>query len=109
VSNLLKHRFGHHIRKLRKGRNLTQEGLAERSNLSVDAVRRIERGGFSPSLETVHKLSEGLELSLQTLFRGFESQKRDYVAEICDFMSTRTGREAQVAWRVVRAIFYDER
>jgi transcriptional regulator with XRE-family HTH domain len=105
----LRQKFGEHIRQLRKGRELTQEALAERSDLSVDAIRRIERGGFSPSLETVHKLSEGLELSLQTLFKGFEHQKRDYVAEMCDFLSKRSAREGKVAWRVVRAIFTDDR
>lgn len=99
--------FGGHIRNLRLARNLTQEALAERSNLSVDAVRRIERGAFSPSLETVRKLSSGLDLSLRTLFHSFEREKRDHVAEICDYLARRSGREVKLAWRVIRAMFED--
>src|SRR5688572_6752011 len=93
--------FGGHIRNLRLARNLTQEELTERSSLSVDAVRRIERGAFSPSLETVRKLSSGLEVSLRTLFQSFERDRRDHVAEICDYLARRSGRDVKLAWRVL--------
>lgn len=97
--------FGEHIRTMRKARGLTQEALAEKSGLSVDAVRRVERDAFSPSLETVRKLATGLDLSLKTLFQGLEGDRRDQVQEICDFLARRTGREIRLAWRVVRAMF----
>jgi len=100
--------FGAHIRMLRRSRGLTQEELAERSELSVDAIRRIERDAFSPSLETLRKLCKGLDISLRTLFQGFERERRDYVAELCDFLARRNQREVKLAWRVVRAMF-DER
>jgi transcriptional regulator with XRE-family HTH domain len=100
-------KFGNHIRSLRQSRDLTQQELAERSNLSVDAIRRIERGAFSPSLETVRKLSGGLEISLRTLFQGLEHERRDHVAEICDFLARRNGQEVKMAWRVIRAMFED--
>ncbi len=105
---ILAGRFGHHVKRLRNSRKLTQEELAERSELSVDAIRRIERGAFSPSLETLGKLSSGLNVSLKTLFHSFEGERTDRVAEICDYLSSRSGREVQLAWRVIRAMF-DER
>ncbi|AKJ05138.1 helix-turn-helix protein [Archangium gephyra] len=98
-------RFGTHLRRLRTAQQLTQEQLAERSGLSVDAIRRIERGAFSPSLETLAKLTEGLDVSLKTLFQTFEREKSDRVAELCDFLSNRSGRDVQLVWRVVRAMF----
>ncbi len=93
------------MRKLRNARELTQEALAERSDLSVDAIRRIERGSFSPSLDTLGKLSVGLDVSLKTLFQGFERERTDDVAEICDFLTSRSGREVKLAWRVIQAMF----
>lgn len=99
--------FGEHIRELRKARALTQEALAERAGLSVDAIRRIERDAFSPSLETVRKLSVGLDLSLRTLFQGVDGERRDPVQEICDFLGRRNAREVKLAWRVLRAMFDD--
>ena len=98
-------KFGGHLRDLRKARVLTQEALAERSSLSVDAVRRIERGAFSPSLDTLRKLALGLDVNLHTLFEGFAVQRRDTVAEICDYLQRRRPDEIKLIWRVIRAIF----
>ncbi|HZN93935.1 MAG TPA: helix-turn-helix transcriptional regulator [Myxococcales bacterium] len=98
-------KFGGHLRDLRKARALTQEVLAERSSLSVDAVRRIERGAFSPSLDTLRKLAHGLEIGLHTLFEGFATQRRDTVEELCDFLQRRRPEDLKMVWRVVRAIF----
>lgn len=98
-------RFGAHIRALREARHLTQEALAERSDLSVDAIRRIERGAFSPSLNTVAGLAKGLDISLASLFEGFDRGRRDDVAEIADYLATRSAREVRAVWRVVRALF----
>ena len=98
-------RFGVHVRTLRHARQLTQEELAERSALSVDAVRRIERGAFSPSLETVSKLATGLEVSLRTLFNDFDRDRRDQVAELCDYLGRRNRTELRMVWRVIRAMF----
>ena len=98
-------RFGVHVRALRHARQFTQEGLAERSELSVDAVRRIERGAFSPSLETVNKLATGLDVSLRTLFNDFDRDRRDQVAELCDYLGKRNRKELRMVWRVIRAMF----
>lgn len=98
-------RFGAHVRSLREVRHLTQEALAERSELSVDAIRRIERGGFSPSLNTLSALASGLDVSLGTLFTTFERGRRDEVTEVADYLSGRTAREVRTAWRVMRALF----
>jgi transcriptional regulator with XRE-family HTH domain len=98
-------RFGAHIRALREARHLTQEALAERSELSVDSVRRIERGAFSPTLNTLAALAKGLEISLASLFESFDRGRRDDVAEIVDYLATRTAREVRTVWRVVRALF----
>jgi transcriptional regulator with XRE-family HTH domain len=97
--------FGNHVRKLRQGRGLTQEALANRSKLSVDAVRRLEQGAFSPSLNTVRKLSHGLNISLKTMFESFQRRRRELVQELCDFLDDLSGAEVAQAWRVVRAMF----
>jgi transcriptional regulator with XRE-family HTH domain len=101
----LRYRFGAHVRKLRRARRLTQEALAERSELSVDAVRRIERGRLSPTLETLKKLATGLNLSLHRLFQNLDEDRPHQVDAISDFLGRRSGREVQLAWRVIQAMF----
>ncbi len=98
-------RFGDHIRDLRQARGLTQQELAERSELSVDAIRRIERGVLSPSLDTLQKLSRGMRISLPTLFRPLDGSGRDELAEICDYLAHLDAHQLQTAWRVIQAMF----
>jgi transcriptional regulator with XRE-family HTH domain len=98
-------RLGDHVRGLRQGRGFTQDQLAERSDLSVDAIRRIERGAFSPSLDTLNKLSAGLQVSLSTLFGELERERSFPVSQICDYLANRKSQEIALVWRVVRAMF----
>lgn len=99
-------RFGRHLREHRERRGLTQERLAERSDLSADAIRRLEAGSFSPSLQTLSKLVRGLDLTLTTFFSGLE-RGRDFAQEIADYLRARTPKERELAWRVLRSLFDD--
>lgn len=103
----LEGRFGAKVRALRGERNLTQEELAQRSEISVDSIRRIERGELSPSLSTLIKLAEGLDLRLRTLFSGLDNETRQptpLVDQICDFLHHLSPNEVVRARRVLRAM-----
>ncbi|NVB36458.1 helix-turn-helix transcriptional regulator [Pseudenhygromyxa sp. WMMC2535] len=79
--------FGRHVRSLRKARGLTQEALAHRSELSADTIRRLERGSFSPSLDTLIKLCKGFDLEISTLFLSFELGEAQPSSELHDLLS----------------------
>lgn len=102
------HKFGRQIRELRQGRRLTQVALARGSGLSIDAVRRIERGAFSPSLETIRRLCTGLGVTMATLFQGLETGRRDDLAELCDWLASRSREDIALLRRLARALFEDE-
>ncbi len=99
--------FGRHIRSLRLARGMTQDMLADRSALSADTIRRLEHGNFSPSLETVRKLCNGLDLKMSTLFESYELGGRNEVRELVDLLSTRSPRELVMANRVLRSFFLE--
>ena len=73
--------------------------------MSVDAIRGIERGRISPSLDSLIKLGVGLDISLRTLFSTFEKGARDGLAELTDFLSHRTPQETRLVARIVKALF----
>jgi transcriptional regulator with XRE-family HTH domain len=50
--------FGAHVRGLRVTGGLTQEELAECSELHVDTIKGLERNTFEPSLRTLRKLAK---------------------------------------------------
>jgi transcriptional regulator with XRE-family HTH domain len=53
--------FGANLRHLRKARGLTQNRLAERIEVSLDMVSKMERGAAAPSFDTIEKLCDALE------------------------------------------------
>jgi transcriptional regulator with XRE-family HTH domain len=60
--------LGDRVARLRRLADLTQEGLAERSGVSVDVVRKLEqRRKHSARLPTLHALARGLGVELTAL------------------------------------------
>ncbi|HEV7571785.1 MAG TPA: helix-turn-helix transcriptional regulator [Thermoanaerobaculia bacterium] len=63
--------FGKHLRTLRRERDISQETLAERANLGVNIIGRLERAIISPGLITILKLSAALGVSAAEMLRPF--------------------------------------
>jgi transcriptional regulator with XRE-family HTH domain len=61
--------FGALIRQLRTERRLTQEALAERTDLSVSYIGFIERGENVPTLTIVLNLADALNIDAAELVR----------------------------------------
>ena len=59
--------FGKSIRRKRLALKLTQEKLAERAGISFAFLGHIERGTRIPSFETVCKLADALDCSIDEL------------------------------------------
>ncbi|MFI1965365.1 helix-turn-helix domain-containing protein [Streptomyces pathocidini] len=60
--------LGERVGRLRRLADLTQEGLAERSGVSVDVVRKLEqKRKHSARLPTLHALAKGLGVELTSL------------------------------------------
>jgi transcriptional regulator with XRE-family HTH domain len=70
----IKKKLGVRISQLRLGAGMTQAKLAEKSNLSIDSISRIERGDRAPSLESLEKIAEALGIDPGELlnFKGKE-------------------------------------
>jgi transcriptional regulator with XRE-family HTH domain len=66
------------LRKLRETRSLTQAELGKRAGMAAASVSHFETGQRAPSLDSLVKLADALEVSVDTLLgRGsFESQVR---------------------------------
>jgi len=60
---------GSRLRVLRQERGKSMRALARRSGLSTNALSMIERGRTSPSVSTLYKLSEALEVPITAFFR----------------------------------------
>jgi transcriptional regulator with XRE-family HTH domain len=71
----LRHRltFGQVLRELREEKGLSQEALADASELHRTWIGMLERGMKLPTLVTLTKLSKGLELPAHKIVAKFEA------------------------------------
>ncbi|MFB6226886.1 MAG: helix-turn-helix domain-containing protein [bacterium] len=66
------------IKRYRKELNISQEELSERCGYSSTYIGKIERGDRSPSLDTLARLAESLEVPLSSLFDPVERRYIEY-------------------------------
>lgn len=59
--------FGLNLRRIREGKGFTQEDLAEKANLAVSTVGRIETGSFNSSISTIAILAKALNVDKKEL------------------------------------------
>lgn len=66
----IKEKFGARLKELRMARNLSQEKFALLINMDRTYLASIESGKRNVSLQNIDKIANGLEISLEELFRG---------------------------------------
>lgn len=59
---------GKQIRLLRKRVKMTQSVLASKANMEESALQRIEAGRTNPTIKTLFKISNALNVELKVLF-----------------------------------------
>jgi transcriptional regulator with XRE-family HTH domain len=72
----VKYRFGRIIRSVRERKRLTLSQLAEAAGFSVSLVSQIERNVVSPSIDTLLRLADVLEIDLDFLFKDYRRNKK---------------------------------
>ena len=67
--------FSDNLQFLRARQGLTQEQLAETLNVSRQSVSKWESGQSFPEMDTILKLCERFQVSMDTLLRGDAAQE----------------------------------
>lgn len=67
--------IGKTILEIRKKNNMTQKDLADRLNVTAQAVSKWENGRGLPDIEILQKISKEFNIDLDTLLNGTVSQK----------------------------------
>ncbi|MBS1490926.1 MAG: helix-turn-helix transcriptional regulator [Bacteroidetes bacterium] len=61
--------FGRNLQKIRRGKEITQEELAYKSNISLSQIARIETGRTNPTLCTILELAKNLRVDPAELMK----------------------------------------
>lgn len=82
--------YGARIKKLRTTKGLTQEQLAEKMNISIAYISKIEKSQQIGSIELAVELSEFFGVTLDYLLLGQKPRtesKRQQLQNVIDFLS----------------------
>ena len=63
-----KTRFGNKLKSLRTQKRLTQEQLADATELSIESISNMERGIFGPRFNNLEKIAAALNVEVVRLF-----------------------------------------
>lgn len=70
----LTHNVSENLKRIRKGRNMSLDQLAEQSGVSKSMLAQIEKGTANPSLGVLGKITSGLRIEFQELIRRPETE-----------------------------------
>jgi transcriptional regulator with XRE-family HTH domain len=98
-------RLGARIKSLRKSRGLSQERLAEKSDITPKYLSRLEVGQQSPSIETLARLAEALGVELWELCDfGHEGTVKELQETLRKLIHESDERKLRLAVKVFRAV-----
>lgn len=67
----LQKKFGKHLKKIRTEMGVSSAELSRRSFIEKPHITRLEKGETNPTLFTLQKIADALEISMDQLFKGF--------------------------------------
>ncbi len=93
---------------IRQNLGLSQQALAERADLSVDSIGKLERGEQLVSLKTLNKLCQALGISLPAFF-GAETETspddaQKTILSLCLYLSGKDPRHVRLADEMTRQL-----
>jgi transcriptional regulator with XRE-family HTH domain len=67
---MIRQKFGQRIRQIRKTKGLSQEKFALLINMDRTYYASVESGKRNISIDNIKKIADGLEVTLEELFKG---------------------------------------
>lgn len=104
--------IGSQIAKIRKEREMTQAELAERIDVTVETISRLERGVSMPSVKTLEAVSKALSVRLKDLFdlereekqAGLTKEEKE-IRKIISYLKTKDINDIRFGFRILKDIF----
>jgi len=97
--------IGSRIKEIRTKKGFTQEQLAEKIDISPKYLSSIERGKENPTLNTLIKLSESLDVNLNDIFYQIEIEDpAERKSLIISLLDQANDEQLKLAFRILSAI-----
>lgn len=96
---------GLRIKELRRSKQLSQEQLAERADISSKYLSRMERGTEKPTLDMLIKLSKALEVEIWEMFEfGHVAGRKELKESLQTFLKAADEPTLRLAVKIIRTV-----
>lgn len=97
--------IGERLKKARQNKNMTQETLAEKLDLSVAYLSRIECGSSKLSLKRLDQMCELLDISKGYILEGVSTNSKTYLnKEFSDLLSNCPQDKYKLIYNIAKVI-----
>ena len=96
--------LGLKIKELRKQKKLTQEQLAEKLNLDIGYISKLEVGRNFPTIGTLEKIAKVLQVELCEFFRFTQKKEEDFKSEITNIYDKLNKEKQYTLYRVAKGL-----
>ena len=97
--------IGSRIKQARLAKNMTQEDLADKIDISVAFLSRVERGNSHINLKRLNQLCNLLDVSEGYLLNGASSSSQNYLdKEFTDLIKSVSPEKQKLIYNVAKAI-----
>lgn len=102
--------IGQRIKQARLAKNYTQEALAEKIDISVAFLSRVERGNSHVNLKRLNQLCTILDVSEGYVLNGASSNSENYLEqEFAELLKGCTPEKQKLIYNIARTIAEDEK
>ncbi len=97
--------IGERIKEARRAKNMTQETLSEKMDLSVAFLSRVERGSSHINLKRLNQICDILEVSEGYILNGADSTKKNYLdKEFAELLKKCTPEKQKMIYEIAKTI-----
>ncbi len=104
----IKKQLGEKIKRIRKSKNLTQEQLAEKVDISARNLSGIELGNYFPKAETLEKIIKALNVSTEEMFSNDHiKNKNKLIEEINIYLNEFNQNKIEFIYKMAKFLNYE--
>lgn len=97
--------IGERLKKARKEKNMTQEELAEKLDISIAFLSRVERGNSKINLKRLTQICEILDIPEGEILTGVSSKSQNYLdAEFAELLKNCTSDQQKLIYDIAKVI-----
>lgn len=97
--------IGQRIKKARKARNMTQEDLSEKLDVSIAFLSRVERGSSQINLKRLTQICELLDVSEGEILNGISNSSKKYLdVEFSELLNSCSTEKRKIIYDIAKVI-----